>query len=149
MDFVLQDKILVPKSCVKQAQMSKPIIFWLNRKRDHLMNAPGPLVKPPTGYERIECVHAHEVDKWSNRLRAQEKRLRDMSDEERYAYEDAIRYDNIQELKKNLAESNDLQNRLFIQAAIQHAEQQREKARPVHIKRETFMACEAEEGVAS
>ena len=148
-EFVLQDKILVPRSCVKQAQMSKPIVFWHNKKRDHIINAPAPNAPPPTGYQRIECVHAHEVEKWSNRLRAQEKRIREMSDEERYAFEDAIRYDMIQEMKKNLAASTDLQNRLFLDAAIKDAEIRRERARPVHIVRETFQACEAEEGVAS
>ena len=140
--------LILPPSC-RQAQMSKPIVFWHNKKRDHIMNAPGPQIVPPSGYERIECVHAHEVDLWSSRLRKQEKRIHDMSDEERYLYEDAIRYDMIQEMKKNLAASDDLQNRLFMQAAIDYAEQQRDKARPVHIQRETYQACEAEEGVAS
>jgi len=140
--------LILPASC-RQAQMSKPIVFWHNKKRDHIMNAPGPDIVPPTGYQKIECVHAHDVEKWSNRLRAQEKRIRDMDDEERYQYEDAIRFDMIAELKKNLAASTDLQNRLFMQAAIEYAEKQREKARPVHIKRETYQACEAEEGVAS
>ena len=134
---------------LKQTQMSKPIVFWFNKSRDHIMNAPGPLIQPPTGYQRIECVHAHEVDRWSSRLRAQEKRIREMTDEERYKYEDALRYDMIQEMKKNLASSDDLPNRMFMQAAIDYAEKQREKARPVHIIRETYQACEAEEGVAS
>jgi hypothetical protein len=148
-EYILQDKILVPPSCVKQAQMSKPVVFWHNKKRDHIMNAPGPDIKPPFGYQKIECVHAHEVDKWSSRLRAQEKRIREMSDEEFYLYEDAIRAEQIAELKKNLENSPDLVNRLFMKAAIEHAEKQREKARPVYIQRETYQACEAEEGVAS
>jgi hypothetical protein len=147
-DYVLNDKILVPRS-LKQAQMSKPIVFWHNKNRDHIMNAPGPDITPPSGYQRIECRHAHEVDTWSSRLRAQEKRIRDMSDEERYQYEDRLRHDMIEELRRNLAASNDETNRLFMQAAITHAEQQRERIRPVHIQRETYQACEAEEGVAS
>jgi hypothetical protein len=55
----------------------------------------------------------------------------------------------IKEMKKNLAASTDLVNRGFLAAAIKYAEDQREKGRPVHIKRETYQACEAEEGVAS
>jgi len=129
--------------------MSKPIVFWWNKKRDHIMNAPGPYVAPPTGYERIECRHAHEVDTWSNRLRAQEKRIREMTDEEHYVYEDAIRFDMIEQLKKDLSNCHDEKNRLFITAAIQYATESREKARPAHIKYETTQACEAEEGIAS
>lgn len=148
-EYVLQDKILVPKSCIKQTQMSRPIVFWFNKTRDFIMCAGHPTATPPTGYQRIECVHAHEVELWSNRLRAQEKRVREMTDEERYQYEDAIRYDMIQEMRKNLADATDLQNRLFLAAAIEHAEKQRDKYRPANIVRETYMACEAEEGVAS
>jgi len=141
--------LILPASCRRQVQMSKPVCFWRNKKRDHLMNAPGPDVVPPTGYEKIECRHAHEVEKWSNALRAQETRIRQMDDQERFEYEDALRADMLAEMRKNLAESTDLVNRVFMAKAIEHFEQQREKARPIHIKRETYQACEAEEGVAS
>jgi hypothetical protein len=72
-----------------------------------------------------------------------------MNDEEYYQYEDRILVQQIDELKRNLSSSFDLQNKIFMQSAIDAAEKQREKRRPVHIKRETFMACEAEEGVAT
>lgn len=141
--------LILPASCRQNAQMSKPIVFWHNIKRDHIMNAPGVDIKPPSGYVRVECRHAHEVEDWSSRLRAQEKRVHEMDDDDRYRYEDALRYDMILELKKNLEVSHDLRNRLFIKSAIEHFEAQRDKARPEHIVRETYQACESEEGVAS
>ena len=132
-----------------QRQMSVPVVFWHNKKLDYIMNAVGPWIVPPPGYERVECRHAHEVEKWSARLTAQQKRVRDMEDEERFQYEDRIRADAIAGMRKQLEECVDEVNRRFMVAAIAHAEQSRERARPEHTKIETHMACEAEEGVAS
>lgn len=129
--------------------MTKPIVFWFNKKRDFIMNPPGPDCLPPTGYERIECRHAHEVDTWSNRLRAQEKRIHEMTVEERYVFEDAIRFDMIEEMKKQLAEAPNPQSKMFLTAAIEHFTQRREAARPAHQAIESHMGCESEEGVAS
>jgi hypothetical protein len=140
--------LILPGTVRKQVQFSKPICFWFNKDADHIINAPDHKIKPPVGYQRIECVHAHEVETWSSRLRAQETRIREMNDEEFYLYEDKIRSQQIAELKKNLDGCIDIKNRLFIKAAIEHFEGQREKARPVHIKRETYMAVESEEGIA-
>lgn len=133
----------------QHAQMTKPIVFWFNKKRDFIMNPPGPDCLPPTGYERIECRHAHEVDTWSNRLRAQEKRIHEMTVEERYVFEDAIRFDMIEEMKKQLAEAPNPQSKMFLTAAIEHFTQRREAARPAHQAIESHMGCESEEGVAS
>lgn len=140
--------LILPASCRRPVQMSKAIVFWQNKKLDHIMCAGHPTANPPSGYVRIECVHAHEVETWSARLRAQEERVRQMSDQEHFEWEDRIRAEQIKELKKNYREATDLNNRIFLSKAIEHFEQQRDKARPHHIKRETFMAVEAEEGIA-
>lgn len=144
--------LILPRHIAKerqhQAQMSKPIVFWYNRKRDFILLPPGPITKAPTGYEAIECRHANEVELWSKRLRAQEKRLREMTDEERFRFEDGVRFDMLQEMRKNLAECTDPRNKRFMQAAIEHFEKQRERARPEHTKVESYMAVEAEEGLA-
>lgn len=139
--------LILPASC-RSVQMAKPIVFWFNKDLDFIMCAGHPTANAPSGYQRVECIHAHEVELWSNRLRAQEKRIREMDDDENYRYEDKIRVDMINTMKKNLSASTDFNNRMFMQAAIDHAEAQREKARPKHIHRETFMAVEAEEGLA-
>jgi hypothetical protein len=100
----------------------------------------------PVGYEKIECRHAHEVEKWSSRLRAQEKRLREMTDEERYNFEEPIRAHGLIELRKQLAQAKDPVNRGFLDAAIRLLE--RNRARQKQEKTETFMHVEAHEGVA-
>jgi hypothetical protein len=149
-DFVKTESgLLVPSSLRHNVQMAKPVVFWINRKRDFIMNPPGPDCIPPTGYERIECRHAHEADAWSARLRAQEKRIHEMTVEERYVFEDAIRFDMLEELKKQLAESQTPQQKMFLTAAIEHFTQRRDAARPTHQSIESHMGFEAEEGVAS
>jgi hypothetical protein len=137
--------LYVPKS-YRQAQMSKPVVFWFNRKLQFIMCPPSPIAPPPNGYERIECRHAHEVELWSNRLRQQEKRIREMTEAERYAFEEPIRADMLQELRALLAKATDPVNREFLAASIRMIEQKREQRRKEVI--ETYMSCEAKEGVA-
>ena len=131
-------RLILPRQNV---QMSQPVVFWFSKKLDHIMLPPSPLAPAPTGYQRIECRHAHEVDKWSARLRAQEKRLREMNDEERYNFEEPIRAHGIAELRKLLANSTDQANREFLAQGISNLERKREARRKEHV--ETFMHIEA------
>jgi hypothetical protein len=129
--------LILPRRLV---QMAKPVVFWHSAKLDHIMLPASPIAPAPTGYRRIECIHAHEVDKWSERLRQQEKRIREMTDEERYNFEQPIRDHGINELKKALRKANDPTNRIFLQRAIENIEAKREKARKEYV--ETYMHIE-------
>src|SRR5271154_3466825 len=138
-------ELWVPPSC-RPAQLAKPIVFWFNRKADFIMCPPSPIAPPPAGFERIECRHAHEVDSWSARLRAQEKRYREMTDVERFEYEGKIQSSIIDEMKLAYSKATDPMNREFLAINIRRAEEKREARRMEVV--ETFMACEAKEGVA-
>src|SRR3954469_17202795 len=131
-------RLILPRHNV---QMSQPVIFWFSRSLDYIMLPPSPVAPAPTGYQRIECRHAHEVDKWSARLRAQEKRMRDMNDEERYNFEEPIRAHGIAELRKALANATDQPNREFLSASIANLEKKREARRKEYV--ETYMHIEA------
>lgn len=111
------------------------------------MCPPSPVAPPPKGFERIECRHAFEVDMWSRRLRAQEKRVREMTETERFDYEGKIQHSIIEEMKQCLANSTDAPNREFMAYFIRQAEDKREKRRMEVV--ETYMHCESKEGVAS
>ncbi len=136
-------KLILPP---RFAQMAKPIVFWYSRKNDFIMLPPSPLPPPPKGYERIECRHAHEVELWSSRLRAQEKRIREMTDLERYSYEEPIRAEMLTELRLLLQKATTPANKEFLAASIRFIEQKREQRRKEVT--ETFMHAEAHEGVA-
>lgn len=126
--------------------MSKPVVFWINREADFIMIPPSPIAHPPTGFQKIECKHAHEVEAWSARLRAQEKRYREMTDIERFDYEGKVQSSIIAEMRACLARSTDAMNRRFMAIAIAKAEQKREQRRMEIV--ETYMHCEAKENVA-
>jgi hypothetical protein len=139
--------LILPSRYVRRnAQMTKAVVFWFNRSADFIMCPPSPIAPPPAGFERIECRHAHEVDSWSARLRLQEKRVREMTEFERFEYEGKIQYAIIEEMKKCLANSTDTVNREFMAHFIKVAEEKRAK-RQVEVM-ETYMHCEAQEGVA-
>jgi hypothetical protein len=127
--------------------MSKPVVFWHSKKLDHIMCPPSPIAPPPAGYERVECVHAHQADMWSRRLRRQEKRLYEMTDEERYNFEEPIRAHMLRELEKNLREAKTETNRVFLAMAIQNIKRKRQQRSKETY--ETFMHFEAKENVAS
>ena len=136
----------LPPSCRKQqAQMSKPIVFLYAKKVDWIILPADPNMELP-GYQRIECRHAHEVEKWSAKLRAQEKRMRDLKDEERYEVEEPIRAYGESEMRKALANCTDEKNRLFMVRSLERIREKREQAKKEYI--ESYMACEAKDGVA-
>jgi hypothetical protein len=129
------------------AQMSVPICFWYSAKLSHIMTPPHWSVPAPVGYERIECRHARDVEIWSKRQNEQEKRIAEMSLEERYNFEEPIRQHMMSELRANLQSATDPTNRIFLERAIEQIQKKRE-----HVYKEVVesrMACEAKEGVAS
>src|SRR5882672_3240190 len=109
--------------------MSEPVVFWFSKKLDNIMMPASPIAPPPIGYERIECRHAHEVDTWSARLRAQEKRIYEMTEGERFEYEGKIQSHIIAEMEKCLANSTDATNKQFMAWFIEKAKAKREKRR--------------------
>jgi hypothetical protein len=132
--------LILPRRLVR---MAKPVVFWHSAQLDHILLPACPIAPAPTGYVRIECIHAHEVDTWSERLRQQEKRIREMTDEERYNFEEPIRAHGIAELRKALLAAKDPVNRIFIQRSIDNIEAKREKARKEYV--ETYMHIEGYE----
>lgn len=137
-------RLILPQ---RYAQMAKPIVFWYNRSADFIMLPPSPVAPPPKGFEKIECRHAADVDIWSRRLRRQEQRMREMTEIERFEYEGKIQSGIIEEMKRCLANSTDQTNKQFLAYFIEMAEKKREERRCEIAQ--SYMECEASEGVAS
>ena len=137
--------LLLPR---KYAQMSEPVIFWFCPKLDFIMLPASTIAPPPSGYQRVECRHAYEVDIWSRRLRRQEQRFFEMSELERYEYEGKIQSHIIEEMEACLKTSVDAKNKKFMVWFIEQAKQKRASRRPPAAP-ENHMACESTEGVAS
>jgi hypothetical protein len=137
--------LILPRQYV---QMENPVVFWFSKKLQHIMLPASPIAPPPTGYERIECKHAYEVDMWSRRLRRQEKRFFEMTDLERFEYEGKIQSYIIEEMELCLSRATDSKNKQFMEWFIRQAKEKRASRRAPKAP-EAHMACEAEEGVAS
>lgn len=137
--------LIVPRHLARPAHKPK-VVFWYQPKTQFIMCPPSPLAPPPKGFQKIECQHAAEVDMWSRRLRRQEKRIREMTEVERFEYEGKVQSEIIAEMEACLAGSDDSLNKQFMAFFIQKAKEKREKRR-LEIA-ETFMHCEAREGVA-
>jgi hypothetical protein len=141
-------KIIISGGERRQVQMSKPVAFWYNRNFDFIWNPPSALIdNPPEGFERILCYHAHEVEFWSKKLRAQEILQHEMQEAKRKEVEDAIEKASIDELRQGLQNSNDSVNKEFMARALEKAQKRRDTRKPWTI--EPAMACEKKEGVAS
>lgn len=137
--------LYIPKHLAKPAHKPK-IVFWYQPKTQFIMCPPSPVAPPPKGFQKIECQNAAEVDMWSRRLRRQEKMLKEMTAQERFEYEGKVEYEILEEMKACLAKSNDSVNKQFMAHFIRLAEEKRASRKPEII--ETFMHCEAKEGVA-
>ena len=135
--------LILPRHLV---QMAKPVVYWYASKIDWIILPADPNYPPIPGYQKIECTHAHEVDKWSAKLRAQEQRMRELKAEERYEVEDPIRSYGLAEMENALKTATDPANRLFLRRSIDNIKKKREQSAKEHW--ETYMACEAKEGVA-
>ncbi|SRR6266481_2200966 len=137
--------LLLPR---QYAQMEKPVVFWFCPKLDHIMLPASTVAPPPSGYQKIECRHAYEVEIWSRRLRSQEQRFFEMTDLERFEYEGKIQSHIIEEMEVCLHAATDSRNKQFMQWFIDRAKAQRASRRPPKAP-ENHMACESSEGVAS
>lgn len=137
-------ELIIPRYLAKRKPQK--IVFWFNKKADFIMCPPSPLAPPPAGFQKVECQNASEVQKWSSRLRTQEKRVYEMTELERYELEGKIQSDIIAEMEECYRNSTDPVNREFMAYHIRLAKAHRAQRRPQ--ARETFMHCEAEEGVA-
>lgn len=136
--------LIVPAHLARRnTQMAQPVVFWWNKTAEFIMLPPSPIAPAPAGFEKIECRHAHEVDSWSARLRLQEKRVREMTEYERFEYEGKVQAQIIEEMKTCLLNSNDPVNRQFMAHFIKMAEEKREK-RKMEVM-ETYMHAEGYE----
>jgi TolA-binding protein len=139
-------EIVTPRG---NAQMETKIYFWYNPRTQHIMQGAPPQydAMKPMGYQTIECNHAHEAEKWSERLRTQDQRITEMSDYEREQIEGPMREDLRKQIKARLRElesgtdtKNARLNAAFMKHALRMLDQQEEKAKTI---RQSYLHVEA------
>ncbi len=124
----------------------KPIavVFWVSQKLNRIVvGAPEqfavPKVLADQGFQKIVCRSAAEVERWSQKLRDQDRRDTEMTDEQREAFEGPLRAACRAELVTKMMNSKNAINRDFCRAALQKMDDDAEKKR---VKRESFQHAE-------
>ena len=129
---------------LKPAHKPVNIVFWFSRKLNRINvglpeQYPIPRVLLNLGFEKVVCRSAHDVDLWSQKLRDQEKRDSEMSDEERYNFEGPLRAELRKDLVSRMLNSRNQFNRDFCKAALQRMDDEDAKQK---MKRISFQHVE-------
>ena len=114
--------IWVPRT-LKPSRKVVNICFWYSKKLDHIrVGAPEWFPIPRNlvmlGYHQIVCRTAREVEKWSQKMRDQERRERERSDEQRDAFEGPILSKMRSDLQHQMANARNQINRDFCRQAL-------------------------------
>ncbi len=95
------------------------VVFYFNPTTNHiLVGFPEQFPCPHVGYQKIVCQNAADVDRWDKKLREQERRIEEMTDEQREAVEGPMRRAARAELYQKMVNSRNAVNREFCRQAI-------------------------------
>ena len=116
------------------------VVFYYNTTLDHIVvGFPEEFPCPLHGYQKIVCQNAAEVDRWSQKIREQDRRYEEMTDEQREAFEGPIRDSARKQLIHQMMNAQDAVNRDFCRRALDLMDESDKKRR---MKRESFMHIE-------
>lgn len=123
------------------------VVFYFNRKINRMLvgapeQFPIPRLLRNAGYEKIVCRNAHDVDLWSQKMREQERRDEEMTEQQRDAFEGPLRALLRQELVTKMLNSRNAVNREFCRAALQRMDEDEARRK---VRRESWMHIEAAE----
>ena len=131
----------VPRT-LPQAKKTVSVVFYYSKKLDRVLVGFPENFPAPKGFLKIVCTTAAEVDRWSAKLRAQEKREDDLTEEQREAVEGPIRAYARAELHRLMANARNALNRDFCRSALAKMDEDENRRK---MKKESFMHCEAAE----
>lgn len=126
----------LPKTFKRARKVTRVVFYW-NQTADHVMvGFPEEFPCPLPGYVKVVCENAAMVDKWDKKMRDQERRIEEMTDEQRAAFEQPIRDYARKQLQHQMATARNAINRDFCKRALEQMdewdEQQKKK------KKESF-----------
>lgn len=130
---------------IKGGQKPVSIVFWFSRRLNRIQvglpeQYPVPQVLVNVGFEKIVCNTAHMVDTWSQKMRDQEKRDEEMTDEQREAFEGPLRAELRKELVSKMMNSRNALNKDFCRAVLQKMDEDEARNK---MKRESYQHVEA------
>lgn len=124
---------------LRPAQKRISVVFYHHVKLDRVLVGFPESFPAPKGFLKIVCTTAAEVDRWSAKLRAQERREEAMTDEQREAVEGPIRACARQELQRLMANARNQINKDFCRAALAKMDEDEKRRK---MKTTSFMHAE-------
>jgi len=101
------------------------IVFYYNPAIDRVeVGFPEEFDCPLPGYQKIVCQTARDVEKWSEKKRQQDRRDKELTDEQREAIEGPVRDAVRKELVSKMMNSRNQINRDFCRWALQKMDEQ-------------------------
>jgi hypothetical protein len=133
---------------LKPARKFVNVVFYHNVKNGHISigapeSFPLPQILVNAGYQKVVCRTAAEVDRWSEKMRDQDRRQEEQTDEQREAFEAPLRALIRDELVHNMLHARNDVNRTFCQQAIARIDAEEDARKK--IKRVSYMHAEAHE----
>lgn len=133
----------VPKH-LRPAVKRIAVVFYHNPTTQRIIvgfpdNFPVPPSFAKAGFQKIVCTSAHELEIWSQKLRDQERRDEEMTDEQREAFEGPIRAWARQELVTSFMNARNAINKEFCRFALNKFDEDERRRK---MKKESFMHIE-------
>jgi len=129
---------------LKPAHKPVNVVFWYSKRLNRINvglpeQYPVPQVLANIGFEKIVCRSAHDVDLWSQKMRDQETRDEELTDEQRELFEGPLRAELRKDLVYKMMHSRNQVNRDFCRAALQKMDDDEARRK---VKRESIMHAE-------
>lgn len=128
------------------ARKTVNVVFWFSKKLNHIRVGLPEMYPIPRnlvllGYDKIVCRSAAEVQKWSQKMRDQERIAEERTAEERDKFEGPLLDKMRKDLLSQMANARNAINRDFLKAALAKMDEYEERRRKE--KRESMMHQEA------
>jgi hypothetical protein len=125
------------------AYLSQPVVYWLDTINGTVkMGLPEQFPAPPF-HEKIVCNTVWDVDRWSQKMREQERIRQQMDDDKRGAEEERIRGEIRAHIHRQMANSRNNLNRDFLRLYLERSSQLPND--PTRWNRESYLHIEGYE----
>lgn len=127
----------------RNAYLSKPVVYWLNTINGDIKMGLPDNYPAPDFHEKIVCNTVWDLERWSQKMRDQERVRQQMDDDKRGAVEERIRGEIRSHFHNLMSNSRNNFNRDFLKRYLQKSDKLPND--PTRWNRESFLHIEGYE----
>lgn len=124
--------LILPPS-YRNAQLSKKIVFYKHVKTGRITMGFPEEFQAPRGQQKIVCTSAAEAERWSQRMRDQDRLDEEMTEYERELVEGPMRDYARKELQTLMANARNPFNRDFCEYALKQIDEKEAKGKMIRL----------------